>query len=333
MYPKTEYPLKGKVLITGGTGSLGSAIVDRAEREGWPAQFTVMARNESKMAQFLVKHPKVRGEIGDVRDFEWLRTILPGHDICIHAAAIKVVPVAEANVREAILTNVVGSQNVAMACVESGIRRVVGVSTDKACAPVTTYGATKYLMEGIFREANSWSMDTSFVLVRYGNVLRSNASVVPLFERLMDEDKPFTITSLAMTRFWLTMNHAINLVCLANEWSMGGVVLVPKPGAMRMLDLARAMDPQREVVEIGIRAGEKLDEMLINGSEAQHTIDNGEIFTIFPPNTERRGSNWLFTGYEYCSKDCLSITREGLYAMLDEYNPYGGRSWITNPKS
>lgn len=324
-------PLEGNVLITGGTGSLGSAVVDRAEREHWPAKFTVMSRTESKMAQFLAQHPGVRGEIGDIRDLDWLRTILPGHSTCIHAAAIKVVPVAEANVREAVLTNVVGSQNVAMACVESGVRRVVGVSTDKACSPVTTYGATKYLMEGLFREANGWSANTSFVCVRYGNVLRSHASVVPLFERQISENKPFTITDLKMTRFWITMNTAIELVCEAAAYGAGGVIIVPKPGAMRMLDLARALDPDREIVEIGIRAGEKLDEILINGSESQHTTETHNRFVIYPPTIYV--PNAMPVGYEYNSRECLWITNEKLYDMLDEYNPYGGRVWNTSQES
>lgn len=318
-------PLRGNVLITGGTGSLGSAIVERAESENWPVKFTVLARNEFRMAQFLAKHPNVRGEIGDVRELDWLRTILPGHNTCIHAAAIKIVPVAEANVREAILTNVVGSQNVAMACVEAGVSRVVGVSTDKACSPVTTYGATKYLMENTFREANGWSDKTSFVLVRYGNVLRSNASVVPLFEKQIAENKPFTITSLNMTRFWITMNEAIDLVCEAAAVDLGGIIIVPKPGAMSMLDLARALDPDREIEEIGIRAGEKIDEILINSSESQHTTEQARRFIIYPPN--ERPPNAMPTGFEYNSRACLWLTPARLYHMLNEYNPYGGRVW------
>lgn len=318
--------LSGKILITGGTGSLGTAILERAEREKWDAQFTILARSETKMSQILVKHPKVRGEIGDIRDLSWLNTIFPGHDIVIHAAAIKQVPTAEVNVREATLTNVNGSQNVAMASVEAGIKKVIGISTDKACQPTTIYGCTKYLMEGIFREADRWSEGTRFTLVRYGNVLRSNASVVPLFERLIKEDRPFTITDLRMTRFWLSMNQAIDLVLDAIDWKTCGIVLVPKPPAMSMVDLAKAMDSKREIIEIGIRPGEKIHEQLINSSESLHTVDAGKYFVISSPNVKVHST--LPAGYEYTSDNpSFWLDKDQLYQLLNEYNPYDERVW------
>ena len=317
--------LSGKILITGGTGSLGTAILHRAQREGWPATFSILARNETKMSQTLARFPHVTGIIGDVRDREWLNTVLPGHEYVIHAAAVKIVPVAEINVREAVLTNVIGSQNVAAAAVKAGVRRVVGISTDKACQPTTIYGCTKALMEGIFREANSWST-TEFILVRYGNVLRSSNSVIPLFERQIQEGKPFTITSCEMTRFWLTMNQAIDLIIDALSWERTGVTLVPKPPAMSMVDLARALDPNREIVEIGVRPGEKIHEQLIHSGESLHTVDRGKYFEVFPP-TARVESN-LPSGYEYTSnRPSFWLTREKLYQMLNEYIPDGGKVW------
>lgn len=318
--------ISGRVLITGGSGSLGTAILERAEKEGWKAQFTALARNETKMSQLKLRFPNVNFVIGDIRDPEWLRTAFLGHDTVIHAAAIKQVPTAEINVREAILTNVQGSQNVAMAAVEAGVPKVVGISTDKACQPTTIYGCTKYLMEGLFREANRWSETTRFNLVRYGNVLRSNASVVPLFERLIREDKPFTITDKAMTRFWLSMPQAINLVLSALDWDEWGIVLVPKPPAMSMVDLAAALDPKRSIVETGIRPGEKIHEQLINSSESLHARDTGEFFVVYSPTT--KVSSNLPIGYEYTSEDPSHIISSSeLYDLLDQYNPYGERLW------
>lgn len=326
--------LIGRILITGGTGSLGTAILERAHKEGWSCEFTVLARNETRMAQVKTKYPNVRCEIGDVRDKDWLSTIAPGHDICIHAAAIKQVPTAESNVREAMLTNVIGSQNVAMACVEGGVKRVIGISTDKACQPTTQYGCTKYLMEGLFREADAWSPSTRFILVRYGNVLRSNASVLPLFEKQIAEDIPFTITDLRMTRFWLSMPQAIDLVLDAAYWQPTGVILVPKPWSMGMVDLAKALDTHREIVEIGIRPGEKVHEMLINSSEAMHTLDVEKYFEVHSPQEKLPAGDCLPSGFEYCSNSDLvpRMAFADLYRMLDEYNPYGGKTWnISQP--
>ena len=256
-----------------------------------------------------------------------MHTIFPGHDTIIHAAAIKQVPTAESNVREAVLTNVVGSQNVAMAAVEAKVGRVIGISTDKACQPTTIYGCTKYLMEGTFREADSWpNSNTEFILVRYGNVLRSSNSVVPLFERQVEEDVPFTITSLDKTRFWLTMNQAIELILDAYRWPTSGVTLVPKPPAMSIVDMALALDPDREIKEIGIRPGEKVHEQLINSSESLHTVDTGKYFEIWHPAKPVESN--LALGYEYTSEFPSGwITKEELYTMLDEYNPYNGRLW------
>lgn len=315
------------ILITGGTGSLGTAIVEQGLYNTGLDTFTVLARNESKIAKFKADHPTVRCEIGDVRDLAWLKTIVPGHDVCIHAAAIKQVPTAEVNVREAMMTNVVGSNNVAMACVEAGVQRVIGISTDKACSPGTIYGATKYLMEGLFREADKWSAHTRFILVRYGNVLRSNASVVPLFEKQIAENKPFTITKLDMTRFWLTMPQAIKLIKMAMSSDESGVIIVPRPPAMRMDDLARALDPSREIVEIGIRPGEKMHEELVSRSESLHTVEvkkaGATFYIIHPPGSIQSSQQFSYSS----DRPSYWITPETLYEMLDAYNPNGGRVW------
>lgn len=324
-----------RLLITGGSGSLGTAFLARARAEGWSDKITILARGETRISQVRKEHPEVRCEIGDVRDLKWLNTIVPGHSHIVHAAAIKVVPTAELNSREAVLTNVQGSMNLAMAAVEAGVGRVVGISTDKACIPATTYGATKMLMESIFREADNWSPLTSFVTVRYGNVLRSNNSVVPLFEKQIANHEPFTLTDGEMTRFWLPMNQALNLIYYALGIEEGGLVIVPRPPAMSMLDLAHALDPDREIKYIGIRPGEKLNETLLHGMESAHTFLRHNCYHIRPPGTRLSGK-YLGFGEEYHSfNPSYWLDAETLYQWLDSYNPYGGPTWVTkvSPKN
>lgn len=307
--------LSGRVLITGGPGSLGTAILERAERENWPAHFTIVSRNETRMNVARQRFPYVRGEIGDVRDVNWLRTIFPGHDLIIHAAAIKIVPVAEANPREAVLTNTLGSLNVAQAAIESGVKKVIGISTDKACGP-TYYGLTKRLMEGLFRQADDWG-ETTFVLCRYGNVLRSSNSIVPLFEKQIKEDKPFTITDLRMTRFWLSMKMAIDLILHTVNHANAGQIVVPKAPTMKLVDLAKVLDPNRGIVEIGIRPGERLHETLIIREEAMHTYLKDGYFYINPPTCPTQ-SNLPFQ-YEYTSEDTEHyLTPEKMLEMLKD---------------
>lgn len=288
---------KLKVLITGGTGSLGQAIIKRALQENWNTEFTVFARNETKIAECKRNFPHVRTEIGDVRDLNWLRTIIPGHDIVIHAAALKIVPVAEINVKEAVTCNVDGTKNVAIAAAESEIERAILISSDKACGP-TYYGITKRLGEGLFREANNWR-STEFLSVRYGNVLKSANSIVPLFERQIKENLPFTITDFRMTRFWLSMQQAIDLILFALENSPRGTITVPKAPAMTIVDLAKTLDSTREIKEIGIRPGERINETLLVREESMHTLDIGQHFVIYPP--QEKVISTLPFQYEYTS--------------------------------
>lgn len=299
----TLTPLKGKVVITGGSGSLGTAILERAERENWGCSFTALARNETKMAQVRSRFPSVHCVLGDIRDHEWLETVFRGHDLVVHAAALKIVPVAESSPKETIMTNIIGSLNVAQAAIKADVPRVVGISSDKACGP-TYYGTTKRLMEGLFREAGLWEMTkTQFVLCRYGNVLRSANSIVPLFERQIQENKPFTVTDVDMTRFWLSMQQAIDLVLYTANEAPPGTIVVPKAPAMKVVDLAHALDPDREVVEIGIRPGERIHETLIVREEAQHTKMLLDRFLVYPPQTYRpdSGDN-LSNQFEYTSE-------------------------------
>lgn len=287
-----------RILITGGTGSLGSSILRRAAKENWNCEFTTLSRNETKVANARKEFPEVRCEIGDIRDINWLNTIMPGIDIVIHAAAIKIVPVAEANAREAVLTNIMGTLNVAQAAVEAGVERVIGIQTDKQCQPTTTYGATKLCGSAILREARTWG-NTLFTQAKYGNVLGSNASILELLLRLKRENKPFTITDKRCTRFWITMNEAIDLILLAAEQSSGNMV-VPKAAASPLINLFKAVDEDREIIDIGIRAGEKIDELLIDDVEARYTVDKGNYFLVYPPQCN--GSGNLPDGFTYNSR-------------------------------
>lgn len=316
MHRRTQVFLSGKkILITGGTGSLGRAILNRAQEDNWNTEITVFARNETKIADAKRDFPFVRTEIGDVRDLDWLRTIVPGHDIVIHAAALKIVPVAEINVKEAVTCNVEGTKNIAIACAESNVERALLISSDKACGP-TYYGVTKRLGEGLFREANNWR-NTEFLTVRYGNVLKSANSIVPLFERQIRENKPFTITHLEMTRFWLSMKQAVDLITYALDKSKAGTITVPKAPAMKVIDVARALDPEREIREIGIRPGERLHETLIVREEAMHTTDIGTHFIVYPPQTPV--ANALPFQYEYTSDNAAHwLSVDELHDLLKD---------------
>ena len=317
---KPHNPSYVSFLITGGTGSLGTALTRRFLREGVPPQnITLLARNETKLNASRVLFPGVRCESGDVRDLAWLQTIFPGHSHVIHAGALKVVPTAEVQVRETVTTNVIGSMNVAMAAVESGVQFVVGVSSDKATQSSTIYGSSKFLMEGIFREANGWSSgETRFNTVRYGNVLGSNASVLPYFQSQVRQGKPLTVTMFSMTRFWLSMQEATQIINDAIYYHDSGVVLVPKAKASDMYTLAKAVAPHDDypIVEIGRRPGEKVHEKMIHSGEAHHTKDDGNYFVIYHPADEI--FNHLPEDFEYTSKDCDHYSLNALREKIRE---------------
>src|SRR5262245_31382829 len=198
------------MLITGGTGSLGQALLKYVQVTAPETQIVAYSRDEVKQGELRGQYPEVRFMLGDVRDYDRLAMAMRGVDVVIHAAAYKQIPSAEANVDEAIATNVLGSINVARAAVHANVQSVVGVSTDKACMPVNAYGATKSLMEKLFQQANEWG-DTFFNCVRYGNVLKSRGSIIPLFMRQAEQDIKYTLTDPNMTRFWMTLDDAVKL--------------------------------------------------------------------------------------------------------------------------
>lgn len=334
-----------KVLITGGSGSLGRALLDYNIDEMLNWDITVYSRDEVKQGEMRGDYPDVRFVLGDVCDTDTLKIAMRNQEVVIHAAAYKQVPAVEVNASVAIDTNVIGSRNVAMTAIEAGVERVVGISTDKACAPINCYGETKALMEKLFMQACLWG-DTQFNLVRYGNVLGSRGSVLPLFKKQIAQGY-VTITDPRMTRFWLTLDDAIELVLTAMDDGVAGSVIVPLAPASTMDVLACAaietyayngivnnnialtsegrhrIGP--EIRTIGVRPGEKMHEQMIHAGEAMHTehvkigtLPDGttahEYFRVHPAYSGFKGN--LLAGYEYRSDTARQLNVGELVEML-----------------
>src|SRR3954451_14176849 len=304
--------LNGKtILLTGGTGSFGTAFLQRVTT-CWPdATIRVYSRDELKQSQLRSKFGdrQVRYLIGDVRDRSRMTRAVDGADIVVHAAAMKQVEACEYNPFEAVRTNALGAQHVVDAAIDARVRRVVALSTDKAVNPVNLYGATKLVQEKIFVQGNAYAAtkDTRLACVRYGNVVGSRGSVVPVFKEQLARDGRITITDERMTRFWITLPQAVDLVLYALDHMEDGEVFVPKIPSMRVIDLADAMAPDIPRELIGIRPGEKLHEILITPDEARHTIDAGETYVVLPehPWWDAKGSNLegrsMPDGFSYAS--------------------------------
>ena len=279
-------PLRDKViLVTGGTGSFGRRFVDIALGEYAPKKVIVFSRDELKqfeMAQHS-KDDRIRFFIGDVRDPERLARALQGVDIVIHAAALKQIPAAEYNPFEAIKTNVLGAQNVITAALDRGVDRVVALSTDKAASPINLYGATKLCSDKLFVAGNAYSggKGTRFSVVRYGNVVGSRGSVVPLFKQKRLEGR-IPVTDPRMTRFWITLEQGVRFVIACLDRMNGGELFVPKIPSMRIADLAEAVAPGCPIDVIGVRPGEKLHELMIGEDDARRGIDAGDYYALLP---------------------------------------------------
>lgn len=298
-----------KILITGGTGSFGQAFVRRVLAGRDQCTVRVYSRDELKqydMAQAFGHDPRLRFFIGDVRDRERLVRAMHDIDLVVHAAALKHVPICEFNPAEAVKTNIQGSQNVIDAAIDAGVRRTIALSTDKAVNPVNLYGATKLCAEKLFVHGNVYAgaRDIRFSCVRYGNVMGSRGSVIPLF-RKQAETGTLTITDRRMTRFWLSLEQAVDLVLQVAGEMRGGEIFVPKIPSMRVVDLARAMAPTAQIDEVGRRPGEKLHEVLLTAEEARNTQDWGSHYVIEPDLGRRRetadGAHALPDGFVYSS--------------------------------
>lgn len=279
------------VLITGGTGSFGKKFVETILRD-YPQVKRIVIYSRDELKQFELKqkypsqkYPQLRFFIGDVRDGERLKRACEGIDVIIHAAAIKQVDTAEYNPDECIKTNVHGAQNVINAALQSGVKHVVALSTDKACAPINLYGATKLTSDKLFVAANniSGARDIKFSVVRYGNVMGSRGSVIPFFINKRDSGaQELPITDMRMTRFNISLEAGVALVMFAIGHHLGGEIFIPKIPSYRITDVAKAIAPNLPMVEIGIRPGEKLHEEMITVTDAMNTIDLGAYYAILP---------------------------------------------------
>lgn len=299
------------VLVTGGTGSFGRKFVEIMLKEYHPAKLIVFSRDELKQHEMRVAgfdHPTLRYFIGDVRDVTRLRRAMHGVHVVVHAAALKQVPACEYNPIEAIKTNIMGSSNVIEAALDSGVNRVLALSTDKAVNPINLYGATKLAAEKLFVQSNAYAAGTAtrFSCVRYGNVIGSRGSVVPIFMKQKQTGK-LTITDERMTRFWLTLEQGVHFVIRCIEQMQGGEVFVPKIPSTRIVDLAKAIAPQAQLEVVGIRPGEKLHEVLISEDEARSTVELEDMYVVQPTGTLWFGKEWskvgqpLPDGFSYAS--------------------------------
>ena len=296
--------LTGNILITGGSGTLGHAIVRTALAEHWDCSFTIYSRSELRQAEMRARYGGLRYVLGDVRDYDRLAAAVAGHDLVIHAAAVKRIPEAEQQPLNCIETNVLGSANVVRACIAGGVKQAIGISTDKACASLTTYGASKRMLEGLFQHAPHGS--TVFTLVRYGNVVASNGSVIPLWRQQAAEGKSLTITDRRMTRFWMSERDAVRTIEVASRMPDRSI-LVPKMGALGIEQMAQFIAPGCDTIETGLRSTEKLHEDLVHPFEsADSQVGNYLLFEGAPG------------GHRYTSEIAPRLTREQFLAMLSE---------------
>jgi UDP-N-acetylglucosamine 4,6-dehydratase len=299
------------VLVTGGTGSFGKKFLEFMLRHCHPQKLIVFSRDELKQHDMQASggfdHPSLRYFIGDVRDAQRLERAFSGVTVVVHAAALKQVPACEYNPFEAIQTNIMGGRNVIDAAINQGVRRILALSTDKAVNPINLYGATKLCAEKMFVQANAYAgmQDTRFSCARYGNVVGSRGSVIPVFLEQRKRGK-VTLTDPRMTRFWITLEQGVKFVVRCIEQMHGGEIFVPKIPSMKLTELRETIAPGCEVDYIGIRPGEKLHEVLVSEDEARNTVELEDMYVIQPTHPWWRKENWngaraLPDGFRYTS--------------------------------
>lgn len=314
------------ILITGGTGSFGKAFLSQILSTRNPSRVVIFSRDELKqyeLRQTYGDDPRVRFFLGDIRDRDRLKMALHGVDYVVHAAALKQVDTAEYNPMEYVKTNILGSENVILASIDAGVKKVVALSTDKASSPVNLYGATKLTADKLFISSNHYGHNygTHFSVVRYGNVMGSRGSVIPFFRKLAEAGEPLPITDMRMTRFWITLPQAVEFVLKSFETMQGGELYVPRIPSMKVTDLAEAIAPGAEVLEIGIRPGEKLHEEMISAEDARRTLRQQDRYVVLPTFAE-----WGFTdpagelvpdGFSYTSdQNDLWLSSEAIRQLL-----------------
>ncbi|WP_293676038.1 UDP-N-acetylglucosamine 4,6-dehydratase (inverting) [uncultured Phenylobacterium sp.] len=335
-FAPTNLDRDGKViLVTGGTGSFGRRFIETVLKQAKPRKLIVYSRDELKQSEMQIDYAErfsaeqlavMRYFLGDVRDRERLSLAFRGVDVVIHAAALKQVPAAEYNPSECIATNIMGAENVVRACLANRVRKVVALSTDKACNPINLYGATKLASDKTFVAANNLSGDigTRFSVVRYGNVVGSRGSVIPFFQRLIARGATeLPITDPRMTRFLITLDEGVEFVLSSLEAMHGGEIFVPKIPSMKMTDMAAALAPGMATKVVGIRPGEKLHEMMISQDDARNTVDLGDRYAIEPAfveyTREPLTGGRLADEFSYASDtNDAWLDAAGLMAMLGE---------------
>ncbi len=328
------------ILITGGTGSFGKEFTERVLNNYNPKKIIILSRDEFK--QDLMKKSftaklghektsKLRFFIGDIRDKERLYRAFKGVDYVVHAAAMKQVPACEYNPFEAIKTNIHGAQNIIDAALDRGVKKVVALSTDKAVNPINLYGGTKLVSDKLFISANAYSGDcgTIFSAVRYGNVSGSRGSVIPFFKQLLEQGQTeLPITDNRMTRFWMTLKESVDLVFLALEESKGGETFVFKNPSYKVTEIAKALNPNGTMKEVGIREGEKIHECMITSDDSRSTYEYGDYYIIYPNfewwNKEahfKEGGKLIEENWEYNSgTNNVWLEADELRKMIDELN-------------
>ena len=321
--------INGKtILVTGGTGSFGQKFTEIALKEHSPKVIRLLSRGEllqQEMRQRFNDDPRLRFFIGDVRDRDRVHRAMNGVDIVVHAAALKQVPTCEYNPIEAVRTNIDGAVNVIDAAIDNGIERVIAISSDKAVHPINLYGATKLVMERLFAQANVYTgwRKSRFSCVRYGNVVGSRGSVIPLFLE-QRKDGVITITDEKMTRFWITLEQGVRFVIDCIGRMHGGEVFIPKTPSMKITDLADIIAPEAEREVIGIRPGEKVNEILLTEEESRHAQEFANYFVIEPEHPfwgkdNLKGGKSLPYGFRYTSdNNGWWLTKEELKRMMEK---------------
>ncbi len=319
------------VLVTGGTGSFGRKFVEIMLKEYKPQKLIVFSRDEMKQHEMRtagLEHSSLRYFLGDVRDSQRLERAFSGVTVVVHAAALKQVPACEYNPFEAIQTNIMGGKNVIDAAINLGVRRLIALSTDKAVNPINLYGATKLCAEKMFVQANAYAgaQDTRFSCARYGNVVGSRGSVIPVFMEQRKRGR-ITITDPRMTRFWITLEQGVRFVIRSLQQMHGGEIFVPKIPSMKLLDMAQAVAPDCQIDCVGIRPGEKLHEVLLSEDEARNTVETEDMFVIQPAHSWWKKENWknasaLAEDFRYASDtNSKWLSAEDLYTLVEGCAP------------
>ncbi len=316
------------ILLTGGTGSFGNKFVEMTLKKYNPKKLIIFSRDEMKQWHMAQKFDdeRLRFFLGDIRDKDRLNRAADEVDVIIHAAALKIVPTAEYNPFESVKTNIIGAMNLIDVAIEKRVKKVIALSTDKACDPINFYGATKLASDKLFIAGNNYVglKPTSFSVVRYGNVIGSRGSVIPFFLKLKNEKKQLTITDKRMTRFFTTLDDAVKMVWTGLKVMKGGEIFVLKNPSIKILELAKNID-KNPIKEIGIRPGEKINEVLISREEAENTYDCGSYYSIMSPITQRKKPTYLTKSkkakkdFEYSSNKNTFLNSKQIKKIIENF--------------